>query len=102
MFGGDLPGNDPFTESLLINDEVLAANQKGSNQRKLFQQGDAVVWTSEVAGSRYYAAFNIGESANLEIRIPGTSRLRDVWERKPVEGRSVKLAPHASAMYSGN
>jgi hypothetical protein len=29
MFGGDLPSNDAFTESLITNDEVLAVNQTG-------------------------------------------------------------------------
>ena len=29
MFGGDLPGNDDFTLSLITNDEVLAVDQTG-------------------------------------------------------------------------
>jgi hypothetical protein len=99
MFGGDLPSNDAFTEALLTNDEVLAANQKGSGARKLSQDGDAVIWTSQVAGKQYLAVFNIGEQAR-EIAIPASGPLRDVWEKKDVGAlQSVKLPPHASAMY---
>jgi hypothetical protein len=102
MFGGDLPSNDAFTEALLTNDEVLAANQKGAGARKLSQDGDAVIWTSTVAGAagkQYLAVFNIGEQAR-EIAIPASGPLRDVWEKKDVGAlQSVKLPPHASAMY---
>jgi alpha-galactosidase len=102
MFGGDLPSNDAFTEALLTNDEVLAANQKGAGARKLSQDGDAVIWTSTVAGAagkQYLAVFNIGEQAR-EIAIPASAPLRDVWEKKDVGAlQSVKLPPHASAMY---
>jgi alpha-galactosidase len=97
MFGGDLPSNDAFTESLLTNDEVLAANQKGGNARKLSQNRDAVIWTSDVAGVRYYAGFNIGE-IKTEIEFPGSRPLRDVWENHDLSGRSVRLAPHDSIM----
>jgi alpha-galactosidase len=96
MFGGDLPSNDVFTESLLTNDEVLAANQKGTKQRKLSQEGDAVIWTSEVEGVRYYAAFNIGEQP-IEVTLP-SARLRDVWEKKDLTSQKIQLAPHACAM----
>lgn len=98
MLGGDLPSNDAFTESLLTNDEVLAVNQKGTQPHKYSQIGDAVVWTSEVAGMRYYAAFNVGETP-LAVAIP-EGRYRDVWAQKDAGTlRAVTLPPHASAMY---
>src|SRR5207247_2405077 len=96
MFGGDLPSNDAFTESLLTNDEVLAANQKGTNARKLSQEGDAVIWTSEVARERYYAAFNVGEQA-MEIALP-SGKLRDVWEKVDLTSHKIQLPPHTCAM----
>lgn len=99
MFGGDFPSNDAFTESLLTNDEVLAANQKGAGARKLWQDGDAVIWTSQVAGKQYLVVFNIGE-IKREIAIPASGPLRDVWAKKDVGAlQGVKLSPHASAMY---
>ena len=99
MFGGDLPSNDAFTESLLNNDEVLAANQKGAGSHKLSQDGDAVIWESTVVGKKYLAVFNVGEQPR-EIALPASGALRDVWEKKDVGAlKSVNLAPHASAMY---
>jgi mRNA-degrading endonuclease HigB of HigAB toxin-antitoxin module len=38
MFGGDLPSSDEATLALIANDEVLAADQKGSGSRKLFER----------------------------------------------------------------
>jgi len=38
MFGGDLPGNDEFTLSLLTNEEVLTANQQSTGNRELFNR----------------------------------------------------------------
>jgi hypothetical protein len=98
MFGGDLPSNDAFTDSLLTNDEALAANQQGAHSRKLSQQGDAVILTSDVGGKQYYAAFNLGEIPDLLITIPGTTPLRDVWERRSLTSRTIKLEPHSAAL----
>ncbi|HTS60981.1 MAG TPA: glycoside hydrolase family 27 protein [Candidatus Acidoferrales bacterium] len=98
MFGGDLPSNDAFTESLLTNDEVLAANQKGRNPHKLAQEGAGVIWESEVEGRKYVALFNVGEQTETLSLRPG--KYRDVWEKKDFgDSRPVTLAPHASAMY---
>jgi alpha-galactosidase len=98
MFGGDLPSNDAFTEALLTNDEVLAANQRGTNAHKLSQTGDAVIWTSDVGGRQYYAVFNLGEIPDLLVTVPGDGPLRDVWEKKE-SPRTVKLGPHSSALF---
>jgi hypothetical protein len=38
MFGGDLPSNDPFTLSLLTNQEVLKMHKESTNVHQLFQQ----------------------------------------------------------------
>jgi len=97
MFGGDLPSNDAFTESLLTNDEVLAANQKGRNQHKVSQVGDLVIWTSEVGETRYYAGFNIGE-IETDVEFPGERPLRNVWLKADLPGRAVRLAAHESIM----
>ncbi|HTP31854.1 MAG TPA: glycoside hydrolase family 27 protein [Candidatus Acidoferrales bacterium] len=97
MFGGDLPSNDAFTESLLTNDEVLAANQKGRNQHKVSQVGDLVIWTSEVGETRYYAGFNIGE-IEADVEFPGERPLRNVWLKADLPGRAVRLAAHESIM----
>lgn len=63
MFGGHMPWNDEFTESLITNDEVLAVNQHSSGNRQLFRSGNAVAWVAEAPDSkdRYLALFNVPE-----------------------------------------
>jgi len=111
MFGGNLPDNDEFTLSLLTNDEVLAANQKGTGSRQLFARGDQIAWVSEPAGGngKYFAVFNTGDM-KAEIRVewkdlglPPTCTLRDLWEKKNLgkvkDGYTLRLVPHETAMY---
>ncbi len=60
ILGGNLPKNDAFTLALLTNDEVLAVNQRSTNNRQLFNATNAVAWVADVPGSRdqYLAIFN--------------------------------------------
>jgi hypothetical protein len=81
MFSADLRSNDAFTGSLFTNDEGLAANQKGAGAHELSQDGDAVIWTSQVAGKQYLALFNVDEQKR-ETAIPASGPLREVWEKK--------------------
>jgi len=112
MFGGDLPGNDEFTLSLLTNDEVIAVDQAAIRSRQLFARGDQIGWTSDIPGSRskYLAVFNIGdkEPAGIhvewkELGLPANCRIRDLWARKDVgkakDGYTFTLPPHASGLY---
>jgi alpha-galactosidase len=110
MFGGDLPSLDPWTLSLLSNDEVLAADQKAVRSRQLFARGDDIAWTSDLGSSaKFVALFNAGDEGVHDLRVEwkdlglsGTVTVRDLWERKTLgkfeDGFSVKLAPHAAAM----
>ncbi|MBN1466139.1 NPCBM/NEW2 domain-containing protein [candidate division KSB1 bacterium] len=68
MFGGDLPSTDDFTLSLLINREVLAVNQKSSNNRQLFRKDDLIAWTADdpETGDIYLALFNTQEQVQIE------------------------------------
>ena len=110
VFGGDLPSNDDWTLSLLTNDEVLAANQKGRTPHKLFQNGDAIAWTSDVAGRHYLAVFNVGEKdldipvAWKDLGLTGAHTVRDLWEHHDI-GRftgtdAFRVPLHGAAMYS--
>jgi hypothetical protein len=110
MFGGDLPSNDDFTLSLLTNDEVLGADQNGARSRQLFLRGDQIAWTSDAAGAKYLAVFNVGDRAPLDIRVnwselalPTTCAVRDLWEKKDLgqvkDGYTFKIPPHASGLY---
>jgi alpha-galactosidase len=112
MFGGHLPDNDAFTESLITNDEVLAVNQQGARGRALAEGGAAVVWAADAVGSqaKYVAVFNVGDQQPIDVRVewrslglPARCALRDLWERKDLGvvegGRAFRVAPHASGLY---
>ncbi len=112
MFGGDLPGNDEFTLSLLDNDEVTAVDQKSVRSRQFFAHGDQIAWTSDIPGSKskYLAVFNVGDQGPAEIRVewkelglPANCAIRDLWARKDRgkarDGYTFQIAPHASGLY---
>ena len=71
MMGGDLPGSDDFTCSLLTNPEVLLVDQNSTNNRELFTRGDHVVWMADIPRSadKYLAVFNIGDDRSAEIKV---------------------------------
>ena len=75
MHGGDMTKTDEFTLSLLTNDEVLAVNQRSTNNRPLFSRDELIGWTADIPGSpdKYLALFN----ARDRIRItPPHARYR--------------------------
>ena len=64
IMGGHLPRNDTFTLALLTNDEVLAVNQRSTNNRQLFRTlDDLIAWVADAPDSRakYVALFNARE-----------------------------------------
>ncbi len=60
ILGGNLPKNDDFTLSLLVNDEVIAVNQNSVNNHQLFNTNNQVAWVADVPGTKdkYLALFN--------------------------------------------
>lgn len=60
MFGGDLTKLDPFTLSLLNNDEVIAVNQLSSGNRPLFERDELIAWIADAPDGegKYLAVFN--------------------------------------------
>jgi hypothetical protein len=67
MFGGDLPSNDAWTDSLLTNPEVIAVNQLGANSRQLFRIGEKVAWVSDApGGGKYLALFHATPGDELD------------------------------------
>jgi alpha-galactosidase len=100
MFGGDLPGNDDFTLSLMTNKDVLNVNQKSINGKQLFRENDLIAWTADdpQTGDKYLALFNAsdqqpvvesksvwkseqvtletpGQSVDIDINISGAKKL---------------------------
>ena len=91
MFGGDLPGNDAFTLSLLTNREVLNVLNHSSNNRQLFRNKQGVCWVAEdpKTGDQYIALFNPGDdpqalkiSVNLnDLGFTKPCKVRDLWSK---------------------
>ncbi|HEU5403078.1 MAG TPA: glycoside hydrolase family 27 protein [Terriglobales bacterium] len=112
MMGGNLLELDDWTRSLLTNDEIITADQHSKGNRQALRDGDLVVWTAQPEkGNAYYVGvFNIGDTelnvdrswhdVGLEEKF---YRIRDLWQKKNVgtaKRLKVKLAPHASVMWS--
>lgn len=86
MFGGDLPGNDAFTLSLLTNKNVLAVHNRSINNKQLFNSNDMVAWTADdpKTGDKYLALFYIADQKMLNRRT--------VDPNSPVPPDSAKIA----------
>jgi len=67
MHGGDMTKTDPFTLSLLTNDEVLAVNQKSSGNRPVFDHDGLIAWRAEMPGTKevFLAVFNARDRVPL-------------------------------------
>jgi alpha-galactosidase len=63
MFGGDLPGNDEFTLSMITNKDVLNVNQHSINGKQLFRENDLIAWTADdpKTNDKYLALFNASD-----------------------------------------
>ena len=63
MFGGDLPGNDEFTLSLITNKDVLEVNQNSINGKQLFRKNNLIAWIADdpKTGDKYLALFNASD-----------------------------------------
>jgi len=92
MFGGNLPDNDPFTDSLLTNKNMLAVLNYSTNNRPLFTEKDKAAWTADEpgTGAKYLALFNkadqvvaeeekaIWKSGLMDRNTPGQSKELDI------------------------
>ncbi len=111
VLGANLTQMDAFTESLLTNPEVIAADQDSSGNKPVIQTDSTVVWIAKgSAGRRYVAVFNPGDGEQAvsygwkELGLSGAGyKVRDLWLRKDLGAAAalkVSLAPHASALFS--
>ena len=88
MFGGDLPGNDEFTLSLITNKDVLNVNQHSINGKQLFMENDLIAWSADdpETGDKYLALFNASDQDASEISVKfeqlgltGSHTVKDLW-----------------------
>ena len=91
IFSGDITRLDPFTLSLLTNDEVLDVDQDplGKPGRRVARQEDIEVWMRDLEdGSKAVGLFNRGEmEANVTARwadlgVKGKQTVRDLWRQQ--------------------
>jgi alpha-galactosidase len=115
MFGGDLPGNDEFTLSLLNNPEILEVNQHSIENKLLFRYDGFVAWTAidPKNGDTYLALFNSNDPSDFnEQTIPvnleklgfnGKVKVRDLWAKKDFgefsKQFSEEISCHGAALY---
>ncbi len=73
IIGANLPKNDEFTLSLLTNDEVIAVNQRSTNNKQVSNQSNHIVWVADVPGSKdkYLAIFNAAPAPSPRGRRGG-------------------------------
>ncbi|MFV0471336.1 MAG: NPCBM/NEW2 domain-containing protein [Paludibacteraceae bacterium] len=84
MFGGHLPDNNSFTDSLITNEEVLYMHKYSVNNKQWFAKDDIIGWTADdpVNGDKFLALFNNGgdgfiSTKNILYRSGTISRLTD-------------------------
>lgn len=105
IVGANLTELDEWTAALLTNSDMVAMDQRGSEQKVAGQEGDLVAWTSKGEGGKeYLALFNIGES-ELRGEFPlarygfggGRYAARDVWKKQnlgKIDKVNGTIAPH--------
>ena len=91
LLGCDLEKLDPFTLSLLTNDEVLAVDQDplGHQARQAVVDGRRQIWVKEMAdGSHAIGLFNLSQRPDTfaavwsQLGLSGPQRVRDLWRQK--------------------
>lgn len=117
IMGGDLRHLDAATLALLTNPEVLAVNQRSTENRPHDVQWGLRIWSARAEGSedRYVALFHPGDKLNPDrkprevsitleqLGLTGNVRIRDIWNRRDI-GRatqrvSATLPVHGAALY---
>ncbi|MDX8337547.1 NPCBM/NEW2 domain-containing protein [Draconibacterium sp. IB214405] len=102
MFGGNLPDNDAFTNSLLTNDEVLNVHAHSTNNKQWFNENGVIGWTANdpESSDKYVALFNSGgdgfvNTNSLLYRSGTVSRLTDGYG----EHIDIKLPEGSKELY---
>jgi hypothetical protein len=88
MFGGDLPGNDAFTLSLLTNKAVLDVLKYSTGNRELFRTKENAGWIANdpKTGDKYLALFNIADQVEAEEE-------KAIWKSDIINRNTQTLLP---------
>jgi len=114
MIGADLTKLDDFTLSLLTNDEVIAVDQKSSNNHELFRHDGLYGWVADMPDSpdKFLALFNTQspDATSNPTAVPvklsdlgfaGKARIRDLWQQKDLGSVADEFAPVLNAHGAG-
>jgi alpha-galactosidase len=126
IMGGDLRKLDDYTLSMLTNDEVLAVDQRSTNNKPVYNRDGVVVWMADAprshhkkpttAADAYVAVFNTrdrpaGEAADgapitvsfKDLGIEGPRQVRDLWKHLNLgeaRGQFASTIPwHGAGLY---
>ncbi|MGH9583344.1 MAG: alpha-galactosidase, partial [Bryobacteraceae bacterium] len=109
FMGGNLTRLDPFTESLLTNQEAIAVDQHATGAHQLTRNGNQAVWAakSEDGHALYLALFNLsnnGQTIVYPLQPLGSVSfaVRDLWQHKDLgllDTVRAPLRPHAAALF---
>ena len=102
MFGGHMPDNDEFTNSLLTNEEVLYVHNHSINNKEFSNADEKITWVADDPNSddKFVALFNVGGNEfvspnKLLYRSGAVTRLTDGWG----EEVDVKLPAGSTEIY---
>lgn len=111
LLGADLEKLDPFTLSLLRNDEVIAVNQDPMVRQavRVAKEGETEVYARRLEdGSLAVGLFNRGSEPTRVaaswsgLGIAGSRKVRDLWRQRALgfykEGYSAIVAPHGALL----
>lgn len=111
ILGADMTQMDPFTLSLLTNDEVIAVNQYSLHNHQLFNTNNLIAWTADAEGStnKYLALFNAtANTTNVTVGLfsmgfTNSCAIRSLWDGAELGAFSgtfsASLPSHGGALY---
>jgi alpha-galactosidase len=110
ILGANLTQMNSETESLLTNPEIIAVDQRSTENHPVIETADTVVWTAHQGSDRIVAVFNLSDAATkvtetwatLGLNQP-TYRVRDLWQRKDLGTQSVlnaSVPAHGALLFS--
>ncbi len=115
MIGGNLPETDPFTLSILQNQEALQVNKVGKNNRQIKFKNAHIIWAADgpKEEEKYVAFFNQWESKTpikpsvtwKELGLKNATYIvRDLWNHKDIgeftDGFSAPIPAHDAGLYA--
>ncbi len=110
IFGGELRDCDDWTLSLLTNREVLDMHRESSGAKEALRSGDLIVWTTDHSdGSRYVAAFNVGDETRVfaipakQAGLSDGASGHELWSGEAIAAENdtlqAEIASHGVKLY---